>query len=123
MSLKRITLRLARNDEYPDGDDRQGYVIIAPLDGDGLIVLDEWRATRKKCTVLRFHPDEAERADGWLTHSGSHWRFHYDEDHEGPDEPGYKLGEHAFLAGEYVTFAHHGEEPLTYRVTEVVDAH
>lgn len=123
MSLKRITLRLARNDEFPNGDERQGYVLVAPLDGDGMISLEEWQEHRKKCTVIRFHPDEEERADGWLTHSGRHWRFHYDEDHEGPDEPGYKIGEHSFLAGEYVTFAHHGEEPLTYRVTEVVDAH
>ncbi len=123
MSLKRITLRLARNAEHPNGDETQGYVLTAPLDVDGMISLEEWQEHRKKCTVIRFHPDEEERADGWLTHSGSHWRFHYDEDHEGPDEPGYKIGEHSFLAGEYVTFAHHGEEPLTYRVTEVVDAH
>ena len=121
MSMKRITLRLARNDGFPTGDPLQGYVVVAPLDAGGRIDLPAWQARRKECVVERFHPDAGERADGWLTHSGSHWRFRYDEEHEGPDEPGYKLGEHKFLVGEYVTFAHHGEEPLTYRVTSIED--
>ena len=121
MSMKRITLRLARNEGYPNGDPSQGYVMIAPLDADGRIDLAAWQARRKECVVERFHTDPDERADGWLTHSGSHWRFHYDEDHEGPDEPGHRLGEHRFTAGEYVTFAHHGDEPLTYKVMSVED--
>lgn len=123
MSLKRIVLRLARNPGVPEGDDTQGYVIVAPLNGEGLIDLEGWQANRAACTVNRFHPDPNERADGLLTHMGSHWRFHYDEDHEGPDEPGVRLGEHEFRPGEYVTIAHHGDEALTYIVTEVENAH
>jgi len=123
MSLKQIVLRLARNPDLPDGDDRQGYVLIAPLNAHGLIDLDAWRETRAKCVVRRFHPDPAEAADGWLTHNGSKWRFHYDEDHEGPDEGGHRLGDHVFRPGEYVTVAHHGAEPLVYRVTEVLPFH
>ena len=119
MSLSRITLRLARNEGYPDGDATQGYILTAPLDSEGKIDLEEWREKRKQCTVERFHRDPDERADGWLTHRGSHWFFHYDEDHEGPDEEGYRLGDHVFKRGAYVTFAHHGEEPLTYIVSEV----
>ncbi|MEL7040558.1 MAG: hypothetical protein AAGL90_03490 [Pseudomonadota bacterium] len=119
MSLQQITLRLARNPDTPHGDDAQGYVLIAPLSADGLIDLEAWRADREKCTVIRFHPDPDERADGWLTHHGSKWRFHYDEDHEGPDEGGHRLGDHVFRPGEYVTIAHHGETALVYRVTEV----
>ena len=120
MVLNRITLRLARNPGMPEGDDRQGYVITAPLDSDGHIDLEAWRAHRAACTVIRFHPDPDERADGLLTHRGNQWRFHYDEDEEGPDEPGYRLGEHAFRPGEYVTIAQHGEDALTYIVTEVM---
>lgn len=119
MSLQRITLRLARNPGYPNGDDTQGYVLTAPLDTDAKIDLEQWRTHRKECTVIRFHPDPDERADGLLTHNGSHWRFHYDEDKEGPDEGGYRLGEHVFRPGEYITVASHGEDPLTYVVTEV----
>ncbi|MEM9938632.1 MAG: hypothetical protein AAFZ91_14035 [Pseudomonadota bacterium] len=117
MTLTRIVLRLARNPGYPEGDMRQGYVLVAPLDPDGLIDLEEWRSQRKLCTVDRFHPNPDEHADGWLTHNGSHWRFHYDEDHEGPDEGGYHLGDHVFRPGQYVTISSHGEEPLTYLVS------
>lgn len=120
MSLKRIILRLARNPGIASGDPEKGYVIIAPLTPDGDIDLDAWREHRKACTVVRFDPDPAERADGWLTHRASHWYIHYDEDHEGPDEPAYRLGDHHFVPGDYVTIRHHGEEPLTYKVSEVL---
>ena len=70
MPLKRIVLRLARNPDFPDGDDRQGYVIVAPLDAAGKIDVALWRAAREKCTVDRFHPDPDETADGLLTHRG-----------------------------------------------------
>ncbi|MEO1303976.1 MAG: hypothetical protein AAFV37_03295 [Pseudomonadota bacterium] len=119
MPLKRIVLRLARNPDFPDGDDRQGYVIVAPLDAAGKIDVALWRAAREKCTVDRFHPDPDETADGLLTHRGDQWRFHYDEEEEGPDEGGYRLGDHHFRPGEYITIASHGEDPLTYIVTEV----
>lgn len=123
MTLQRITMRLARNEDYPDGDDNQGYVIVAPLTADGHLDLEAWRDHREHCTVIRFHPDPDEKADGWLTHRGSHWRFRYDEEGEGPDEAGYRLQEHRFRPGEYITVAHHGNEPLTYIVTEVTRAH
>ncbi|NQY14631.1 MAG: hypothetical protein HRT81_12315 [Henriciella sp.] len=123
MSLKQIVLRLARNEDFPDGDDQQGYVLVAPLSADGMIDLEGWRAQRELCEVRRFHPDPDEAADGLLTHNGSHWRFHYDEDHEGPDEGGYRLGDHPFRPGEYVTIASHGEKPLVYVITEVTPFH
>lgn len=119
MSLQQITLRLARNPDTPAGDPRKGYVLVAPLGPDGKIDLEEWRKARQDCTVRRFHPDPDEIADGWLTHNGSVWRLHYDEDHEGEDEPGYHLADHVFRPGEYVTIASHGETPLVYAVTEV----
>lgn len=119
MTLHRITLRLARNPEFPDGDSQQGYVINAPIDTQGHLDVDAWKTSKRDCTVLRFHPDKDECADGWLTHRGSHWFFHYDEDHEGPDEPLHRLDDHRFVTGEYVTIRHLGEDPLTYIVTEV----
>lgn len=119
MSLFRITLRLARNDDFPSGASDIGYIIHAPLDGHGKLELAAWQANRKACTVQRFHPDPNERADGWLSHRGAQWYIRYDEDFEGPDEDAHRLGEHVFAHGEYVTIDHHGEEPLTYVVTEV----
>ncbi|MEQ9315884.1 MAG: hypothetical protein RLN72_08520 [Henriciella sp.] len=119
MSFKQIILRLARNPGFPEGDGDRGYVVIAPLTADGHLDLEAWRKDREKATVVRFDPNSEERADGWLTHRGSHWYFHYDEDDEGPDEPAHRLDNHLFKVGEYVTIRHHGEEPLTYRVSDV----
>lgn len=119
MAFKQIIIRLARNPGYPDGDADRGYVISAPLKDDGTLDVDAWRENRKAATVLRFDPDPAERADGWLTHRGSHWHFHYDEADEGPDEPAYRLGEHKFAVGEYITISQHGGDSLTYKVTDI----
>lgn len=122
MSFKKIILRLARNPGFPQGDAERGYIVCAPLTPNGCLDMSAWRSAREKATVIRFAPDPAERADGWLTHRGSHWYFHYDEAHEGPDEPAYRLGDHKFAVGEYITVSEHGEAPLTYQVSNVQDA-
>jgi hypothetical protein len=119
MALSRITLQLARNPGLPNGDPARGYTLVAPLAPDGHLDADAWRQAREVCRVVRFSPDDSEAADGRLTHRGSHWYFHYDEDDEGDDEAGYRLGQHVFKEGEYVTVASHGETPLTYKVTDV----
>ena len=51
--LTRMTLRLARNPEagYPTGDDRHGYVVVAPLRQDGHLDAEAWKAHRAQCTV------------------------------------------------------------------------
>ncbi len=120
MALTRLTLRLSRNPDagFPEGDDKYGYVITAPLNKDGKLDADIWRAHKKGCTVIRFAPDDAERADGWLTHRGSNWFFHYDEAHEGPDEPVYKLGDHTLRVGDYVTIHEADGEDLVYKITD-----
>jgi len=123
-SLKRITLRLARNPEAgaPEGDPRRGYTIVAPLDGEGRIDIEAWRAARQKCKVVRFSPDPDDRADGWLTHKGAYWFFHYDEDLEGPDEPVFRLGDHRMAVDEYVSIRQSEGDALVYRITDVSDA-
>ena len=87
MGLTRVVMRLGRNPDagYPDGDEQHGYVVVAPLDKDGKLDLELWRANKETCTVDRFSPDPDEKADGWLSHRGSHWYFRYDEEDEGPD--------------------------------------
>ncbi len=120
MTLYRITLQMARNPGHPVGEVDQGYFIVAPLTDDRHLDLETWREVRDQCHVRRFHPDPDEAADGRLTHRGAHWRFHYDdEDLEGPDEEGYRLGDHVFEEGEYVTIHHHEDGALTYQVTDV----
>lgn len=121
-ALKRITLRLARNPhaDAPEGDAHRGYSIVAPLDDEGRIDLAAWRANRDACTVVRFSPDPAERADGWLTHNGAHWSIRYDEDREGPDEPVFRLLDHPLVLNAFVSIQHGDGEQLVYRVTEVL---
>ncbi len=121
MSLKRIILRLARNPGFPNGDDRQGYTLFAPLAADGQLDAEAWKQNREGCRVFRFHNDPAEMADGWLRKRGQSWYFHYDEEEEGEDESGFKLGSHIFREGEYVTISSHGSHPLAYRITDVTD--
>lgn len=120
MSLTRVVMRLGRNPDagYPEGNDNHGYVVVAPLDKDGHLDVDMWREHRAKCTVDRFSPEGADKADGWLTHRGSHWFFHYDEAHEGPDEPVFRLGDHLLRVGEYLTIHEADGDDLTYKITE-----
>ena len=86
MSLSKIVLQLARNPGLPAGDASQGYTLVAPLTSEGQIDLDAWRAHRAECRVVRFSPDPDEHATGLLTHRGSRWFFHYDEDDEGCED-------------------------------------
>ena len=46
MPLYQIVLRLARNPGFPEGDDKQGYVLVAPLDSRDQLEPDAWRENR-----------------------------------------------------------------------------
>ncbi|MEZ5937253.1 MAG: hypothetical protein R3C52_03440 [Hyphomonadaceae bacterium] len=118
MTLTRVVLRLARNPGYPDGDDRYGYLITAPLDTQGHLVAEDWPENREACEVVRFAPGVERDADGRLTHRGGNWFIHYDEVREGDDEPLYRLGEHRLAIGDYVTIHESTGKDMTYRVTE-----
>jgi len=118
MSLYQIVLRLARNPGFPEGDDTQGYVLVAPLDSQDRPDLAEWRQIRDACTVVRFKPGDEKDADGRLSHNGSSWFFHYDEAREGADESVYRLGDHRLAIGDYVTIHESDNQSLTYRVTQ-----
>ncbi len=119
--LSRITLRLARNPgtEFPNGDDRHGYVLIAPLDGKNYIDVAEWKQHPDLCTILHFKPDFPAPLHGLLRRRGDSWYFDYDDESSDDDEPVFKLGRHPFLVGEYVTVTDENNRPLTYRIEEV----
>jgi hypothetical protein len=116
--MYQVVLRLARNPGFPEGDDGQGYVLVAPLDKDDRLDVKAWRASRAACTVVRFKPGTERDADGLLTHNGDDWFFHYDEAREGKDEPAFRLGEHRLAIGDYVTIHENDGQSLTYRVTQ-----
>ena len=120
MSLSRIVMRLARNPgtEFADGDDHRGYTLTAPLTADGMFDEEKFREARDQCTVRRFVPDD-DPQEGRLARRGQNWFFDYDEDDAADDEPVYRLGQHRFAVGEYVSVTDEDGRLLTYKVTEV----
>jgi hypothetical protein len=123
MPLSRIVMRLARNPgtEFAGGDDHRGYALTAPLTGEGRLDEVAYSKTRDRCVVRRFAPDE-DPVDGRLARRGQRWFFDYDEGDVADDEPVYRLGEHRFAVGEYVTVTGEDGRPLTYKVVEVQSA-
>ena len=120
MSLSRIVMRLARNPgtEFADGDDHRGYTLTAPLTADGMFDEDKFKEAKEQCTVRRFVPDD-DPQEGRLTRRGQNWFFDYDEEDVADDEPVYRLGQHRFAVGEYVSVTDEDGRLLTYKVTEV----
>ncbi len=120
MPLSHIVMRLARNPgtAFPDGDDRRGYALTAPLTQDGHLDDVAFVAAKDLCSVRRFSPDEPP-ATGHLTRRGQNWFFDYDRSTTDDDEPVHRLGTHRFALNEYVTVTGEDGHPLTYRVVEV----
>lgn len=118
-SFRRIRLELAREPQHPGGDAATGYVILAPLDADGRLDAAIANEHRSACRVARLRPG-AEPEKGYLRRRpGGSWALHYDfADGTDDDDPGYRLGEHRFAAGEYVTI-NEDNGAHTYRVTSV----
>ncbi|GJD76362.1 hypothetical protein [Methylobacterium goesingense] len=105
--LYRVTLTLARCPDYPDGSVARGYEMVAPLGPDGHLDAAFWRTTRESCRVRRFWSGARDR-DGRLVHraggdGGATWLIDYEDWTNQDDEPGYHLGTHAFVPGEYVS--------------------
>jgi hypothetical protein len=120
MSLSLIVMRLARNPgtEFAEGDDHRGYALTAPLDGDGKLDLAAWREAPEAASVRRFARDE-DPVIGRLARRGEDWVFDYAETDDLAAEAVYRLGDHRFVIGEYVSVADEDGRPLTYKVTEV----
>jgi hypothetical protein len=120
MSLSRIVMRLARNPgtEFAGGDDHRGYALTAPLTADGHLDETAYAKAREACAVRRFAPDE-DPVDARLARRGTRWYFDYEDEGSAEDEPVYRLGEHRFVVGEYVTVTDEDGRPLTYKVVEV----
>jgi hypothetical protein len=105
-TLRRIALTLARSKEFPNGSSRIGYDLVAPLDTNGHIDLDAWKAHRTACVVRHFSPGEGDKT-GLLVHKEraehGRWVFDYNVARDDDDEAGFKFGHHAFVPGEYVS--------------------
>jgi hypothetical protein len=124
IGLSRLRLALSRNPDagFPEGDDRYGYLIVAPLNHEGHIDLPTWRAHRARCTVTRLTPDTPAHAQGWLVHREGAWHIHYGQTSDGPDEHFDHLGDHRLFVGDYLTISSPNGAALVYQIIEQVDA-
>jgi hypothetical protein len=123
VSLSRIVMRLARNPGagFIEGDDHRGYALVAPLTADTRLDGAAYSKVRDACVARRFAPDE-DPVEGRLMRRGAHWYFDFEVDGVEEDEPVFRLGDHRFAVGEYVTVTDEEERPLTYKVVEVTPA-
>ncbi len=122
MSLSRIVMRLARNPgtEFADGDDHRGYTLIAPLTADGKIDEPALKSLKGGATVRHFAPAE-DAQEGRLGRRGERWFFDFGDQTEA-EEPLYRLAQHRFAVGEYVSITDEDGRLLTYKVTEIAAA-
>ena len=65
--LKSIRLQLARSKQHPEGSQNHGYQFVAPLDAEGHIDPEAWKAHRDQCRVRRFWQGEEDQT-GRLVH-------------------------------------------------------
>ena len=123
--FKRILLHLARSKEHPEGSARHGYEIIAPLDAAGRFDLETWRAHKGQSRVRRFWEGEPDQSGRLVHRSGGHagvWAFDYDAGRDDDEEAGYRLGDHVFAPGEYVSVRDDEGVMHTFRVISVNNA-
>lgn len=111
MTLNHIRLEMARNKEFPEGNVHRGYDITAPLDADGHLDAAAWKKAPSACTVTRFWDGER-TALGNLVHHRNGWAFDYDPATLADDESGFRLSNHIFKVGEYISIRDHGAEEL-----------
>jgi len=122
MSLKTITLELARNPGYPEGDRQHGYVFRAPLNAEGFIDRVRWAALRPLCTVKRIEKSGEVETGLLVINRRNQWVFSYARGSE-DDETLFRLADHRFRPGEYVSITEHDGGERTFKVAEVGEWH
>lgn len=118
-ALKKIRLNLARTRDFPNGSNRHGYEFAAPLDAEGRIDAEAWKQMRENCRVRRFWGDEEWDLGHVVHRPGGSWAFRYDIDGDEDDEAGYRLGDHVFRPGEYVSIRDDDGAMHTFTVVTV----
>lgn len=113
-----VRLELAREPGHPEGSRRDGYEIVMPLDHEGRIDAEAWRANKDKCRVRRFTEDGEIRAGHLARKPGGAWYIDYAKD-VADEEDAYRFNDERFVLGEYASIRDENAEMHTYRVVSV----
>lgn len=116
--LKKITLELARTQNYPQGSSECGYEILAPLDAQGHLDTEIWKTRKENCTVRRFWKNEDDQRGHLVHHRGNHWAIEYENDNVN-EEPIFRFNKHVFAEGEYITITEHDETQMPFKIVSI----
>lgn len=122
MTLYNVRLQMAREPGAPEGNANRGYQLVLPLDGSMRIDADAWKEDPKACTVERFWDGETTELGYLERRKDGQWVFDYDFEDEDDDEAGYRLGEHSFNVGDYVSIAGQDGQMHTFTVVSAAPA-
>lgn len=122
MSLKVVTLELARNPGAPLGDRDHGYVFRAPLDADGHFDAHAWAKTKPFCTVRRIENGADVESGLLVLNRRKKWVFSYARG-DADDETLFRLDDRRFMPGDYIAITEHDGVQRTFKVSSVTDWH
>lgn len=122
MPLYNVRLEMAREPGFPNGNPARGYQLVLPLDASMRIDADTWQANPQACTVERFWDGEVTELGYLERRKDGQWVFDYDFDDEDDDEAGFRLGEHSFNTGDYVSVAAQDGQMHTFTVVSAKPA-
>jgi len=117
--LSYIRLELARTPEFPQGSPDHAYEFTAPLTKNAHVDAAAWKTVKDRCEVTRIWGGEPAQT-GRLRHVGSGWRFDYNPADDADDEPFFKLDQHQFTLGSYVSITEQDGQQRPFRVVSVV---
>lgn len=118
MSLVTIRLELGRTTGTPLGDPRHGYEFVAPLDAQGHLDAEEWRAQKDRCAVRRFRPGQPEQR-GSLRHCGRGWLFDYLPARTDDNETLFRLDRHLIEKGLYISVTEEDGVQRPFRIANI----
>jgi len=102
-SFRRIRLELALDRCPEDRTGAIGYVLVAPLTGDGRIDADLWLEYRAFCGVISFHAEEPNDVGHLFRAPRGTWAFRYNVTGKPTSEPTFHLGSDRFVIGDYAS--------------------
>jgi len=120
MTWTMISLELGQTPTFPNGSAARSHVLRLPLDEDGMIDEQAYRAHAELATVRRFWPNEPDR-HGRLLRTDAGWTLEY-APAQGGLERLFQLNAHAIRPGSIITLTEADGASLPYLVKALATA-